>query len=346
MIPVRRALTFILAQQRAKTALPIAIRSEKIAVGKKTHNADIYTPAKAELNPIIFLHGMSPLGIADPRQVIAVRALAATGFTVICPELPEIQDLKITATSIDSFAKVVAAILADKRLCPQGRAALFAPSFSGAICLKVASLANISERISSVCALGSLAHVRDSMEYLFLSDDADTYARYIVLSNYLPLVKKYQPLAPVFDALARDNWNQSAARNPRLTGYTPTDNAAKALKKLTPKNRARAQALKDDVAYRREVFAELTPYMETELQAYDIVAVAENILAPTLLMHGLSDNVIPAQESMGLAPHLKRVRLVVSPFLGHADTAVSLRLIGDVWRLISGFAYFFRHAAR
>jgi pimeloyl-ACP methyl ester carboxylesterase len=346
LIPFRSALTFILAQQRGRTPARITVRKETIRSGKVVFSADVYSPASVQKNPIVFLHGMSPLGIHDPRQVIAVNALAATGFRVICPELPEIKDLKITASSINAFVSVVAAICKDPNLCPSGRAALFAPSFSGAICLKAASMPQLVGRVSAICALGSMAQVRGSMEYLFLSDEADTYARYIVLSNYLPLVKKYQALAPVFAAMARDNWNYSASKNPHLTGYTPTDDAAKIIKKLTPKNRECAIALQKDVAYRKEVFAELTPYMETELQAYDIVSVAEKIAAPTLLMHGQSDNVIPPGESLRLAPHLKRVKLVISPFLGHADTKVSLKLIPDVFRLVSGFAYFFRHAAR
>ncbi|MBN8222493.1 MAG: alpha/beta hydrolase [Spirochaetes bacterium] len=346
MTSFSRALHFILAQQRGKSARRVFDNPLSISAPGGDFKTAVYTPENPVRHPIIFLHGMSPLGIHDPRQIIAVRALAAAGFRIICPEIPSIKDLKITTESIGSFAGVAQAILDDARLCPSGRAAFFAPSFSGAICLKAAAMPALRDRITAVCALGSMAQVRGSMEYLFLSDEADTYARYIVLANYLPLVKKYRPLAAVFAALARDNWNESASKNPRLTGFTATHDAETILKKLSLPNRKRAAALKSDRSYRKEVFAELTPYMERELEAYDIVAVAGSIQAPTLLMHGISDNVIPPGESLRLAPHLARKRLVISPFLGHADSAVSLKLIADVWRLVAGFAYFFRHAAR
>lgn len=344
MTSFKKALTFILAQQRAKTAVAVAVKEISLRVGRKNFLTDVYSHPSPAANPIVFLHGMSPLGIRDPRQVVAVRALAAAGFRVICPELPEIKDLKIGAESITAFGNIVEAILADRALCPTGRASLFAPSFSGAICLRAAAMPAIAPHISSVCALGTMAQVRGSMEYLFLSAEADSYARYIVLSNYLPCVKKYRPLTPVFKALAIDNWHASAEKNPLLVGYGKTDFTAKAMRKLTVAQKKMALALQNDQAYRKQVFDELVPYMENELNAYDTSAVARDIAAPTLLMHGSSDNVIPPGESRRLAPHLNRHRLVISPFLGHADTAVSLRQIADIWRLVSGFAYFFRHA--
>lgn len=346
MTAVSRALTFILAQQRGKTPRPVAAREISVKAGNKSFPADVYEGAAPLANPIIFLHGMSPLGIRDPRQIVAVRALAATGFRIICPELSEIKDLQIKAKSIATFSAVAEALLSDPALCPTGRAAFFAPSFSGAICLVAAAHPNLAHRISSVCALGSMAQVRGSMEYLFLSDEADTYARYIVLTNYLPLAKKYRALTPYFAALARDNWNASASMNPRLQGFGKTNLAEKALRKLSPRDKKTALAIVADRDFRAKVFQHLTPLMEGELTAYDVVSVADRIQAPTLLMHGATDNVIPADESRRLAPHLSKCRLVVSPFLGHADTAVSLKLIGDVVRLVTGFAWFFRHAAR
>lgn len=288
---------------------------------------------------------MSPLGISDPRQVKAALALAVAGFRVICPELPEIRNLRIQTRSIDTFTALVSRIVEDSKLAPSGQVALFAPSFSGAICLRAAAAPVLATRISAVCALGSMSGIRGSMEFLFLSPDADSYARNIVLSNYLPLVKKYAPLAPVFFALAHDNWNASAAANPQMQGFLPSDHAAQALRKLSPRQRAMVSALQDDIAFRGKVFAELTPFMELEIQAYDVMSVAGDILCPTVLFHGSDDNVIPAGESRQLEPKIKNRRLVVSPFLGHADTKISISRIPDVLRLISGFAWFFRHAA-
>lgn len=336
----------MLAQQRGLNHVQVAKISRRfvdLAAGKKKLHTAIFSSGTSFETPIIFLHGMSPLGISDPRQVRAVQALVHAGFRVICPEIPAIKNLRIDADSIKTFAAVLETILADPQLAPGGRIALFAPSFSGAICLKAAASPQVADRIAAVCAMGSLAGIRGSMEYLFLSPDADGYARYIVLANYLPLVKKYAPLAPAFLALAHDNWSASAVENPLLPGIRKTSHAQEAVRKLKLVQRKTFERLQNDINFRSEVFAELTPFMDKEIAAYDVLSVAGNITSPVFLLHGEGDNVIPSDESVQLAARLNQSRLVVSPFVGHGDSKISISRIPDIFRLLNGFAWFFRH---
>ena len=180
------------------------------------------------------------------------------------------------------------------------------------------------------------------MEYLFLSEEADAYARFIVLANYLPLVKKYAALGRVFAAMAQDNWSENAAENPLMPGIRKTGYTQEALRKIKPVQRKQAERLRDDSTFRAEVFAELLPFMEKEITAYDVLSVAPEIAAPVFLLHGADDNVIPPQESVQLAGRLHKNRLVISPFVGHGDSKVSISRIPDVFRLINGFAWYFR----
>ncbi len=339
----------MLAQQRGLTHRLLSGQQRRFAdmpAGKKTLHTAIYDSAQSQVTPIIFLHGMSPLGISDPRQVRAVQAFVHAGFRVICPEIAAIRNLHIEADSIAQFIAFVKDTVSNAALCPHGRVALFAPSFSGAICLKAAAHADIAGNISAVCAMGSLAGIRGSMEYLFLDDAADAYARYIVLANYLPLVKKYAGLERVFFAMAHDNWSENAAENPLLPGIRKTGYAAEALRKMRAGQRKLAERLRDDSAYRATVFAELTPFMEKEIAAYDVLTVAGQIKSPVFLLHGQNDNVIPPQESVQLSRQLRENRLVLSPFVGHGDSKVSIRRIPDVLRLVNGFAWFFQQVTR
>lgn len=342
-----RALRFVLAQQgglKQRDQHTLRSRFTDLQTGKRRFHAEIVTPAAPEKNPIVFLHGMSPLGISDPRQVRAVRALAHCGFRVICPELPDIRNLRISARSIDDFSGILTTILRDKELVPEGRLALFAPSFSGAIILRAAAQQHLTGQIAAVCAMGSLAGIRASMEFLFLSSEADTYARYIVLANYLPLEKKYAALAPVIMQMAHDNWNASAAANPALNGFERTNHAAQLMRRLRAADRRLVEAIVSDPAVREKIFTELSPRMQGEIEAYDVMSVAPQIEAPVFLLHGADDNVIPPKESELLSRELKKSRLLLSPFVGHGDSRVTLGRIPDVFRLLSGFAWFFRHA--
>lgn len=287
---------------------------------------------------------MSPLGISDPRQMKAAAALAAAGFRVICPEIPDIRNLQVTGESIEIFIGLVQSICENADLCANGRAALFAPSFSGAICLKAAADPRIAGSITAICALGAFSRIERSLHYLMHTDEADAYARLIILANFLPRLKIGKGLKRYYLAAAHDNWNATASRNQNLSGFSQTNMAAAELKRLTPVQRRLVNRIENDKPFRRELGKKLLTVMSDTLAAYNVAEVATEVKAPVFLLHGAHDDVIPARESTELYPLMHRARLVVSPFIGHADTAVSLKQLPDVWRLISGFAWYFRCA--
>jgi len=328
----RAALRFILAQQRGKVSLSIQCTELSTRVGRKNLRTLVYSPPNSNTNPIVLLHGMSVMGIDDPRQLAAVNALCAAGFRVICPELQEIRDLKIRSESVQTFIDFLQVMRKDRDLAPNGRFALFAPSFSGAIILRAAAHESLRQSISAVCCIGAMSGIRGSMENIFLGQGVDPYARFVVLSNYLPFSAKYKKFARVFKALALDNWHRTENHSEREFARLKTAERRLALK------------IRDDDSLRAKIIAELMPRMEKELAAYGVLAVASRIISPTFLLHGADDDVIPPAESCELALRLESQMLVVSPFIGHADTKVSVLQIADILKLISGFAYFFRHA--
>lgn len=339
------ALRFILAQQRSGSVRSLARRkSLALNLRKKRFAADFYEPRKTATDTIVFLHGMSPLGISDPRQMKAAAALAAAGFRVICPEIPDIRNLQVTGESIEVFIGLVESICDNADLCSNGRVALFAPSFSGAICLKAAADPRIAGRISAICTLGAFSRIERSLHYLMHTDDADAYARLIILANFLPRLKIGKGLKRYYLAAAHDNWNGTASRNENLAGFSPTNMALAEMKRLTAGQRRILQKIENDKPFRRELGTQLLTVMSDTLAAYNVAEVAAEVRAPVFLLHGESDDVIPARESTELYPLMQRARLVVSPFIGHADTAVSLKQLPDVWRLVSGFAWYFRWA--
>ena len=341
-----RALRFIATQQRgARNSGRIDHRAVTIALRKERINADVFTPPQAEAPTIVFLHGMSPLGISDPRQIVAAKALASAGFRIVCPELPEIRNLKIEAGSIDRFRKILLYLQQNRDLCPPGRFALFAPSFSGAICLKAAADVQLAGSITAVAALGAFSRIERSLNHLMHDEHADPYARLVILANFMPRLKEGKRLGRYYLAAAHDNWQETASRNPSLHGFEPTDERSKELRRLTAAEQRLVARIEDDKPFRIQLGGRLLKVMQDTLDAYNVSEVAGAITAPVFLLHGAGDDVIPARESTELFPLLREGRLVVTPLMGHSHAAVSLRLIGDVWRLVAGFAWFFRKAA-
>jgi pimeloyl-ACP methyl ester carboxylesterase len=301
----RRALRFIATQQRgARNSGRIDRRAVTIVLGKECINADVYTPPQAEAPTIVFLHGMSPLGISDPRQIVAAKALASAGFRVVCPELPEIRNLKVAAD------------------------------------------VQLAGSITAVAALGAFSRMEGTLSHLMHVKKADPYVRLIILANFLPRLKDGKRLGRYYIAAANDNWQETASKNPSLHGFEPTDERIKALRRLNAKERELVARIEDDAEFRLNLAQRLLPVMRRELSAYNVLKAAGSIKAAVFLLHGAEDDVIPARESMELFPVLRDARLVVTPFMGHSHAAVSLRLIGDVVKLVAGFAWFFRKAAQ
>jgi pimeloyl-ACP methyl ester carboxylesterase len=347
LISWRRALRFIATQQRgARNSSRIDRQAVTFALGKERINADVYTQQQAEAPTIVFLHGMSPLGISDPRQIVAAKALASAGFRILCPELPEIRNLKVEAGSIDRFRKILLHLQQNRDLCPQGRFALFAPSFSGAICLKVAADVQLAGSITAVAALGAFSRIERSLNHLMHDEEADPYARLVILANFMPRLKEGKRLGRYYLAAAHDNWQETASKNPSLHGFEPTDERSKELRRLTAAEQRLVARIENDKPFRIQLVGRLLKVMQDVLDAYNVSKVAGAITAPVFLLHGAEDDVIPARESMELFPVLRDARLVVTPFMGHSHAAVSLRLIGDVVKLVAGFAWFFRKAAQ
>lgn len=341
----RRALRFIATQQRgARNSGRIDRRAVTIALGKERISADVYTTVNARAPTMVFLHGMSPLGISDPRQIVSAKALVAAGFRVICPELPEIRNLKVEVGSIDRFRRILLHLKQNRDLCPQGRFALFAPSFSGAICLKAAADVQLAGSITAVAALGAFSRIERLLNHLMHDEQADPYARLIILANFLPRLKEGRRLGRYYLAAAHDSWQETAATNPELNGFEPTDERSKELRRLTAAEQRLVARIENDKPLRLALTTRLLKVKQDTLDAYNVSEVAGAIAAPVFLLHGADDDVIPARESTELFPLLREGRLVVTPFMGHSRAAVSLRLIGDVWRLVAGFAWFFRKA--
>ena len=82
----------------------------------------------------------------------------------------------------------------------------------------------------------------------------------------------------------------------------------------------------------------------------DVMQNIAGLKARVFLLHGRDDNVIPCEQSERLYQQLKHlqkhVKLVVTPFIDHGDTAFHLRQVRDLARIIQGFSNYFRDLSR
>ncbi|UZE94545.1 alpha/beta hydrolase family protein [Alkalimarinus alittae] len=318
--------------------------SYPIAVNDKEVMVDQYEPIEPYAGTLVVIHGMSPKGKQDPRVMLLCYALRRVGYRVIAPDIESIKNLMICSSQVGDIASTLSAIVKNKTLTPRGTIGLMAPSFSGGMCLAVASLPELKNHVTAVCAIGAFTEVNSVMNYLLNDDTADLYGRFIVLKKIVPLVcDDYALFEEALDAAIKDNLNEV-----NFDEFTNAYNCY--LSSLTEQDRQKIRRLFHDVAYREQLFNSSKRYLSDELKGLDIISRIKDLSANVLLLHGNNDNVIPHHQSERLFHKLKdlkkKTELVVTPFISHGDTQFKLSQLTDIMKLIKGFSRYFRNVSR
>ena len=107
--------------------------------------------AQAVFPGLVLVHGVTPQGIDAPRLVRLAKALAASGLTVLTPEIPELAGGRLDPSAVDSIAQAVIA-LADRTGAPVGLVGL---SIAGGLSLLAAAEPRCADSLSFVCAIGA-----------------------------------------------------------------------------------------------------------------------------------------------------------------------------------------------
>lgn len=138
------------------------------SVAGRTITADVYRRAGGDSRGVIIvLHGMTVTGNRDPRVINLCRALAEAGFTNVAPLVPEIQDQQLRPETYEAVSECIQRITDNPDLCPQKKAALLGPSFSGSAGLIAAARPENINRISSICTIGSYAGINSTFDFFF-----------------------------------------------------------------------------------------------------------------------------------------------------------------------------------
>lgn len=297
--------------------------------------ADRYEPAGRPIGTILFVHGMSPMGRRDPRMCRASRALAAAGFRVITPHIADFQELRIDERTADTVAGCVLAVQARADLSGGRPIGLFSVSYSAGVSFIAASRPAVTSALSAICSLGTFSNLLSWARFMMRDPSCDEYPRLIVFKNLAPAIIGHRPdVLRGLDVALLDNWHQRVA--PEFPAFLSTCNA---------EDRALLAALRTDPEAWGDLGDQLMALHEHDLAGLDVVAIADRVRVPCVLLHGSDDRVIPARESVRLHGALvaagARSRLVVTPLLGHGDTRFGLRTLPDLVRVIAAFRSFF-----
>jgi dienelactone hydrolase len=298
------------------------------APGERVLGARVYVPAGRSHRATLLVSGLHPSGINEPRLVALARAVAASGLTVITPDIPELSHFEITPAITDEIEQAAKWLSADRAFAPDGRIGMMGISFSGGLSIVAAGRPSLRDHVAFAFALGGHDDLPRVLRYLCTGYEPGApyraphdYGVAVILLGTADRLVPPDQVAPLKDAVRRylvtsalDGVDKPAAAREfdslRTLAAAMPEPSATLMKYVNDR----------DVAH---LGPRLLPFIGFYGDAPALsVSRSPKPSAPVFLLHGIDDNVVPADESRFLAEDLRGfapVRLLLSGLITHAE---------------------------
>lgn len=129
-------------------------------------HAWIYAPEYARpVGAYVLVTGLHFLGPADERVDRLGRILAAAGFVVLAPFVPDYQRHQVTPRAISDFQQLFDAFLQHPDVPPGTTPAVFSISFGSLLAFRTAADPEYAKRVQAIVTFGAYADFRQTIEY-------------------------------------------------------------------------------------------------------------------------------------------------------------------------------------
>ncbi|MCW7468593.1 alpha/beta hydrolase [Leptospira kanakyensis] len=273
------------------------------------------TGKNPETLPGVYIqHGMSAMGIDDPRILELAENFANSNFSVFLPELPEVKGLRIEEQTITHIQDLMMEIHSTKHLFNGSDLGYLSASFSGGMGLIAASKSNIRNKIKTSMAIGAYCDFLDTVPFVFSNYEIDPYAVYVILYNF---IHRFEPalaeeLQPVYYEAALDNGLKRNGKD----ALTDT---------LLSRTSTRAKDFFSEVGadgnFRKELAKRVLDTVPKNLpENLSPFYQLETLSGPVSLLHGKTDPVISPEESEKLTRLFQKKQI---PYVYRSSTALT-----------------------
>ncbi len=322
---------------------PVDVHDSTFTFRGRPIAAHVYTPRGVSFAPgIVIIHGMHRLGIDDARLVDSARAVAASGFFVMTPQVSGVADYRVEGESAELIGTAARSFAQELNIPKVG---ILAISFSGGLSLLAASDPQFSPSIAWVASLGGYYDLANVLRF-FATGDAvrpDGSVERLEPHEYGPLIVVYDEPQDFFAPQ-----DVPAARQALKLLLAEDGKASEALTStMTPGDQDVMQRIyhKERASFAPAILAEIGKRRE-ELAAASPAGHLQSLHVPVLLLHGSDDVIIPPTEMLWLQREVPKKYLVdalISPAIGHVDFGVKVKLL-DRLALVHWMALMIREA--
>lgn len=307
-------------------AFPLILNYVKSSRESKTIKAEIRLPNgiraflihPQEKNPqslpgIYLQHGMSVMGIDDPRILTLAENLSQLGFSIILPELTEVRSLNIQTNTIQNIQNLVHLLHSKKDWYNGKKLGFLSASFSGGMGLISISKPATRKLIDSIMLIGAYSDFLDTLPFVFSNFHRDNYGVFVLLFNFIDAIEP--KLAKEIKILAYEAACDNALHRTGEYAMVP-----KLLKDVSKSSREFFYQIESNEHFRTNVgekIAKAVGDLPHKLSPYHQL---EEIHCPVVLLHGEDDPVISPEESRKLSLLLSKKQV---PFLYRTSSAIT-----------------------
>jgi dienelactone hydrolase len=279
--------------------------------------ARMYSPEGVTNAPgLVLVHGVHRLAIDEPRLVKFARALASVGMVVLTPEVKEIADYRIDALSIETIGAAAHTLRGSLH---GERVGLMGMSFAGGLGLLAASNPAYVEDIAFVLAIGAHHDIHRVLGFFKTNHIQwpDGHDEPLAAHPYGALVLLYSHV----DHLVPKDDAPEAREAIKFWLWEQQEESKKHLAQLSPQSRITVESLLDGKADVPKLIDEVT----RDGKGGDAISPKghlSGLKAPVFLLHGATDNVIPAAETAWIAsevPPQFLAQSLVTPAVKHVE---------------------------
>jgi pimeloyl-ACP methyl ester carboxylesterase len=264
------------------------------------------------------VHGVHHLGMDEPRLVRFARSIASTGIVVLTPDVRELADYAVDEASVGTIGAATAAL---RSRLGEPKVGVMGMSFAGGLALLAAADPRFASGIAYVVSIGAHDDLARVSRFFATGhiEEADGTVLTMKPHEYGPLVVVYAHAGDFFPAA-----DIPAARESlRLWLWEDKEKARASEAGLSGPSKQRLDLLfdakLDTVA---PALLEDVDARATEMRAVSPHGRLGGVHVPVFLLHGASDNVIPASETLWLAKDLPSDTprtVLVSKLIGHVE---------------------------
>jgi dienelactone hydrolase len=307
-----------------------------------------YQPYRESGRGFLLVPGIHAAGIDEPRLIAFARDIAAMGHPVLTVELTDLTRYEITTRTTDMIEDAAAWMMRRAEYSGRdGRIGMLGISFGGGLTIVASARPAIRNGVAFVMAFGGHGDLPRTLKYLCTGIQPDgalrpphDYGLAIILLGVADRVVPQAQVVPLRDAIRSflEASRLDMVDKPRAAlEFARASRLGSALDE--PARTYMGYVNARDVAHLGPILLPHVAGLGGDPALSPARSPAPSV--PVYLLHGTSDNVVPAIESTLMARDLAArggaVRVLLTPLITHAEVD-RVPTMSAVWRLIDFWA--------